>query len=63
MKRPTHNHKGEKLIWCFNVGFTRAQLDQWQKLAKKSKTYGPDTVEHPEGFEGECYCRLCLSYL
>jgi hypothetical protein len=62
-KRPTHNAKGEKLIWCFDVGFTRQQLNEWQKLADKRKTYGPSTVEHPETFEGECYCRLCLSYL
>lgn len=23
---------------------------------------GPDVDEHPEGYDGECYCRLCLSY-
>jgi hypothetical protein len=62
-KKPTHNSKGEKLIWCYDVGFTQKQLDAWQELANTRKTYGPKTLEHPENFEGECYCRLCLSYL
>lgn len=24
---------------------------------------GPDVDEHDEAYDGECYCRLCLSYL
>ena len=24
---------------------------------------GPDVDEHDEGYDGPCYCRLCLSYM
>ena len=36
--------------------------DQYRRLAKKRGVPGPDTEEHAEGYDGECYCRLCLSY-
>lgn len=62
-KKPTHNENGEQLIWCFDVGFTAKQLKEWQDLADSRKVRGPNVKEHPEDFQGECYCRLCLSYL
>ena len=30
--------------------------------AKTGNFPGPDVDEHPEGYDGPCYCRLCMSY-
>lgn len=32
----------------------------WQRQADDMGVPGPNTMEHAEGYEGECYCMECL---
>lgn len=61
--KPTHNSSGKKLIWFDNAGFTQEQINEWQEYADSRNLNGPSVKEHPEDFNGECYCQLCLSYM
>ncbi len=38
-------------------------LEEIRDLAEERGVPGPDLEEHEEGYDEECYCRLCLSYL
>lgn len=33
-----------------------------QKIADVQGVPGPNVEEHPEGYDGPCYCQTCLSY-
>lgn len=37
-------------------------LEEVRALAGERGVPGPDVEEHDESYDGECYCRLCLSY-
>lgn len=37
-------------------------LEEVRALAAERGVPGPDVEEHDEGYDGECFCRLCLSY-
>lgn len=41
---------------------TKEELDELTEIAKNKNIPGPDTIEHPENYDEECYCRTCLSY-
>lgn len=38
-------------------------LAELREHAAQRGVPGPDVDEHDEDYDGECYCRLCLSYV
>lgn len=37
-------------------------LDELRAIAARDGHPGPDVEEHEEGYDGPCFCQLCLSY-